>query len=210
MKILFFDATNSWILVYSFQVDRNFQELYKFGGNFPKEASTRLVLELKNSLTSVQWKKPDILVTCLGPGSFSGIRISVSTAKSLSQIWKIPVYGVDSLELYSSFYFQLEKKRVLTSICGNKNTRKSYLGIFDKNGFEGSFENSKENIKDFENLICYTDDVEFLKGKKIQTHLPSPMVWIKKNLSILHHLSYEKNHYQTITPNYIRFSYFEK
>ena len=40
----------------------------------------------------------DLLACCLGPGSFTGIRIGISTVKAFSDAKNIPVTGVTSLE----------------------------------------------------------------------------------------------------------------
>lgn len=42
--------------------------------------------------------KPDAVAVALGPGSFTGLRIGVVTAKALSYSWDIPVVGVLTLE----------------------------------------------------------------------------------------------------------------
>ncbi|MBI3395654.1 MAG: tRNA (adenosine(37)-N6)-threonylcarbamoyltransferase complex dimerization subunit type 1 TsaB, partial [Spirochaetia bacterium] len=44
---------------------------------------------------------PDWIVTTRGPGSFTGVRLSVGTARNLSQLWNIPILGIDSLTLYA-------------------------------------------------------------------------------------------------------------
>lgn len=38
------------------------------------------------------------MAVSIGPGSFTGLRIGLATAKMLSYIWKVPLAGVDTLE----------------------------------------------------------------------------------------------------------------
>ena len=40
----------------------------------------------------------DVLACALGPGSFTGLRISMATAKAIAQVRNLPVIAVDSLE----------------------------------------------------------------------------------------------------------------
>lgn len=65
----------------------------------PKESSTRLVVEIEKVLKKTQIR-PDCILTALGPGSFTGLRIGVTTARNLSQLWNIPASGIDTLTLY--------------------------------------------------------------------------------------------------------------
>jgi len=43
-------------------------------------------------------KDMDLLACCLGPGSFTGVRIGISTIKAFTDVTNIPVLGVSSLE----------------------------------------------------------------------------------------------------------------
>lgn len=43
----------------------------------------------------------DAIAVSKGPGSFTGIRIGIATAKGLSQIWKKPVIAVPTLESFA-------------------------------------------------------------------------------------------------------------
>lgn len=66
-----------------------------------------------------------------GPGSFTGLRIGMSTAKALAQVWGIPVVGISTLETLA---YPLSGHRNL--ICPILNARKNevYTAIYDYTG----------------------------------------------------------------------------
>ncbi len=43
--------------------------------------------------------KPDFISVTSGPGSFTGLRVGMATAKMLGLAWRIPIVGVDTLEV---------------------------------------------------------------------------------------------------------------
>lgn len=108
MNLLYFDTSTDWITVQIWNLS-NKELLYNFKKSCPREASYRLTTEIKKSLVHLQNIKPDIIVIAKGPGSFTGIRIAVTTARNLSQLWNIPCYGIDTLEVYLDYYTQTIK-----------------------------------------------------------------------------------------------------
>jgi len=54
---------------------------------------------IEQSLTQLSWKisEIDLFATTIGPGSFTGIRVSINSAKSFSFVFNKPIIGVDSL-----------------------------------------------------------------------------------------------------------------
>lgn len=54
---------------------------------------------IEAGLTQLNWKISDIdiFATTIGPGSFTGIRVSINSAKSFAYVFNKPVVGVDSL-----------------------------------------------------------------------------------------------------------------
>ncbi|MCG9875276.1 MAG: tRNA (adenosine(37)-N6)-threonylcarbamoyltransferase complex dimerization subunit type 1 TsaB [Leptospiraceae bacterium] len=103
MNILYFDTSTDWIVVQIWNLS-NKKIIYSFKQSSPKEASFRLTKEIKKALDVSEVSKPDFIVVSKGPGSFTGIRISVSTARNLAQLWKIPCFGLDTLEVYLDYY----------------------------------------------------------------------------------------------------------
>lgn len=47
-------------------------------------------------------RKPDAVCVSSGPGSYTGLRIGVSTAKGLCYGWEIPLIAIDTLEIMAS------------------------------------------------------------------------------------------------------------
>jgi tRNA threonylcarbamoyladenosine biosynthesis protein TsaB len=68
--------------------------------SFNKDLSAKLSGHIKSILksASLTLKKVDALVVGLGPGSFTGLRVGLSTAKAISYALNIPVVGLASLD----------------------------------------------------------------------------------------------------------------
>lgn len=59
-----------------------------------------LVPLIEKTLRKARWKPSDVdvLAVGVGPGSFTGIRVGLATAKMLAVVWKRRLVGVSSLE----------------------------------------------------------------------------------------------------------------
>src|SRR5690554_6294701 len=68
--------------------------------NHKKNNSQKLMPIIDQLLEEVEVKLQEIdaLGVCIGPGSFTGIRIGVSTAKALAQVGNKPIVGISTLE----------------------------------------------------------------------------------------------------------------
>ena len=65
----------------------------------------------------------DLLACCLGPGSFTGIRIGLATIKAFADAKNIPVTGVTSLE---SLAYNVEQTGLIVSLIDAKNDNVYY------------------------------------------------------------------------------------
>jgi len=129
-------------------------------------------------------KVPDSIIVVNGPGSFTGVRLGVTVAKTFAHTLQIPIKTVTSLECLAVCTNEEEK------IVAFSDKNGYYIGIFDKKiNLVGKYEylnNSQFNefakkhnvlldIKiDYEKVISYAS----LK-KEINAHEVNP-VYIKK------------------------------
>ena len=99
--------------------------------------------------TDISIKDIDFLAIGVGPGSFTGIRIGVSTAKGLAQALNIPIAAVSSLRTlaFSAAYSDM-------FICPIIDARRNhvYSGVFRWEGAE-LVEVMKEDVYDFKELL---------------------------------------------------------
>ncbi len=93
---LVIDTSNQWTIVALIGAKRRIQRCCN-----QDQSSFRLLAPLiQELLREASIVRPAWIVAALGPGSFTGIRIGVSTARNLAQLWNIPVRGIDSLRFY--------------------------------------------------------------------------------------------------------------
>ncbi|MDZ4725122.1 MAG: tRNA (adenosine(37)-N6)-threonylcarbamoyltransferase complex dimerization subunit type 1 TsaB [Leptospira sp.] len=225
MKVLFFDATQDWLHVAINELsnqdrDKNVLDkvLFEKSEYCPKESSFRLVSEIQKALKIIEIKKPDAVVCLLGPGSFTGIRITVATARNLSQLWKIASYGIDSVEAYAVSYFSESRARIHLAIDGKQN--KFYYGSFDGTNYSGSRDLENPDIKKIINLDQQINKQEFVFvgqkpecfpeiSLKIGETLPKSMPILRYLKEKIIKLDYDQFDYLHLIPNYIRGSYVE-
>ena len=88
--------------------------------------SEYLVPEIDKLMTKLGLNRRDIsgVVTAIGPGSYTGVRISLTIAKIVSLACKCPIYPVSSLRVL--------KDGKNPSICViNARSGRSYFGVFE-------------------------------------------------------------------------------
>lgn len=104
MKILAVDTSSKNCSVSIIEVDNNekqkFNVIISENNDNEKTHSQKLmpmIDEIFNK-TGLTLDNIDLLACCLGPGSFTGIRIGIATVKAFADVKNIPTVGVTSLE----------------------------------------------------------------------------------------------------------------
>lgn len=144
MKILSID-TSSNICGVSILEDTNL--ICKLDADTGRTHSENLMPMIDEALKKAELKPTDInLIVCdIGPGSFTGIRIGVATAKAFSDSLDIPCIGISSLEALA--YKPMFLGYVCSMIdCKNDNC---YFALYEKkdDGLETLIEPQAENIE---------------------------------------------------------------
>ncbi|QEK13121.1 tRNA (adenosine(37)-N6)-threonylcarbamoyltransferase complex dimerization subunit type 1 TsaB [Crassaminicella thermophila] len=97
MKILAFDTSS---IVASVAVMDDDKLIGEYTINHKRTHSQKLMPMIEEVLESCEltMKDIDVVAVAEGPGSFTGIRIGVATAKGLSHAMNIPVIGISTLD----------------------------------------------------------------------------------------------------------------
>lgn len=129
MKILSVDTSSSVCAVAILENDEVIKENILDNGKTHSENFMSLLDETLKE-TKVTLDDIDLIACCVGPGSFTGIRIGIASIKAIAEIKQIPIVSVTSLE---SLIYNVEKvdNEVIISLIDARNNQ-VYAGIFDK------------------------------------------------------------------------------
>ncbi|MDO6451475.1 tRNA (adenosine(37)-N6)-threonylcarbamoyltransferase complex dimerization subunit type 1 TsaB [Oceanobacillus profundus] len=100
MNILAIDTSNQVLGVSILKGDQIIGEVMT---NLTKNHSVRLMPAIEKLMKEVSMRPEELdkIIVAKGPGSYTGVRIGVSTAKTMAWALDIPVVGVSSLEVLS-------------------------------------------------------------------------------------------------------------
>ena len=142
MALLLLDSSNTSLSV-------GFEKDGKLIGYSSFEAwqvqSEYMVPEIDKLMTKLGLTRKDIseVITAIGPGSYTGVRISLTIAKIVALCCDCPIYPVSSLRVL--------KKDNLPSICLiNARSNRSYFGVY-----EGKQVLVEDTIKTNEEVLEY-------------------------------------------------------
>jgi len=147
---------------------------YKYKNNKITNTSEVLVTKVENSLKKIKKNYNNIskIIIINGPGSFTGIRCSVTFAKMMKISLSIPIYGYTKFELVNFF---------LNSKSKNKNIKKSiFLYYQGEDFFHTRYEDykciskpeilniSQYNFDNYKNDLIISDNELFFDNPKIK------------------------------------------
>ncbi|SJZ44225.1 tRNA threonylcarbamoyl adenosine modification protein YeaZ [Pilibacter termitis] len=130
MKILSMDTSNQSLSVALWEDGHVLAESIL---NIKKNHSLTLMPEIDRLLQSVGWVPKDLtrIVTSVGPGSYTGIRIAVTTAKTLAYALNIELVGVSTLEVLACNVLSIHGLAIPMIDARRNNV---YVGVFNTDG----------------------------------------------------------------------------
>lgn len=93
-----------------------------------KKQSEELLGTIKKLFNKAKMNPKQIDSICIsnGPGSYTGVRIAMSLAKTIGQILPCDIYVISTLRLYAS-------GNPKTMVILNARASRAYVGVYDKN-----------------------------------------------------------------------------
>lgn len=216
MKLLAIDTSNNIMGIAIMEDDQIIGELVT---NLNKNHSARLMPAIHQLMADVGVKAEELekITVAKGPGSYTGVRIGLTTAKTLAWALNIPIVGVSSLEVlaYQGSFFD-------GYVCPFFDARRGlvFSGLY-------KFENGElSSVVEDQNIMMDTV-LEDLKGKNEKVLFLSPDIHVFKERIIevlgdkavfpagpfhvahpshlgLASLNYEADETHHITPSYLR------
>lgn len=126
MKILAIDTSSKNAAV---AILENQNTIIELNNDDEKTHSQKLMPMIDEAFKKSNLSLDDInlISCCLGPGSFTGVRIGIATAKAFADSKNIPTVGVSSLEALSH---NLNQDGLICSLI-NANNGNVYAGLFE-------------------------------------------------------------------------------
>jgi len=176
---LFLDSSNTDLIVAIYNGDKQLGKVQYEAWQRQSEMMIPEIYKLMDKHHLVKDELEGIIVT-IGPGSYTGIRIALTIAKTISLALNCKVYPISSL--YSMADFNNP------SICLiNARSKRSYIGVYDKNNvlLNDCIMENDDVIKYIESHKDYKviGDVEYLKIDGEKPDISKQISFIYKYLS---------------------------
>ena len=128
MKILAVDTSSKLCSVAILEDKNLIKKLELDNGLTHSETLMPLIQQLLNEC-SLSLNNINLLVSDIGPGSFTGIRIGVSSCKAFSDSLNIPCVGISSLEVLA---YNIQNDSIICSTIDCKNNN-CYFALYELN-----------------------------------------------------------------------------
>ena len=192
MRILAVDTSSKNCSVAIVEVDENKNyNIIAFENSDDEKTHSQKLMPIVDKVFkehNLTLKDMDLLACCVGPGSFTGIRIGIATMKAFADVTNIKTVSVTSLE---SLSYNIEEDGIIIPIidCKNNNV---YSAIFSKenNTYKQIGKNISDNIDNAISLykanaenknITFVGDGSILYKDLLNSRLSNKLIFSNKN-----------------------------
>jgi len=127
MRTLAIDTAQSACSIALFEGDRLLAHDHRVLGRGHAEELVPMIARLPEK------GRADRILVSLGPGSFTGVRIGLATARALGVAWQVPVLGYPTLALIAAMAQARHEARPVT-VCTNGGHGEWFVQWFDAQG----------------------------------------------------------------------------
>jgi tRNA threonylcarbamoyladenosine biosynthesis protein TsaB len=168
MKVLSIDTSNNPLGIALIDEEKVIGEYIT---NLKKNHSIRIMPAIEYLMNECEVKPADLtkIVVAKGPGSYTGVRIGVSIAKTLAWTLQIPLVGVSSLEIFAAAvgrYFHGYVSPLFDARRGQ-----IYTGLY-------RYEEGQFSVAESDRLVLSKDWAEQLKSSA------EPILFVGNDLSL--------------------------
>lgn len=170
MKILAIDTSSNNCSCAILEDENIIDEINLNNGKTHSENLMPIVEEIL-ARNAMQLSDIDLISCCVGPGSFTGIRIGVASVKAMAEVNKIPIASVTSLETLARVDISNKLKVAIIDARNNQ----VYAGIFDKNYelleafIADDILNVMDCLKKYDDIVCIGDGAVLHQDKLKET-----------------------------------------
>ena len=190
MKCLFIDTSNSFINIYIVKDDSVL--VYKKVETLRDMANTIIPL-IREAFNEIDFNIKDVdkIFVTIGPGSFTGVRVGITVAKTIAWGLSIDVYPISTLEYLSSIdtkysrimpIIDARRENVFTSVYDNylnKLEDEKLIGYEDINkdedtlvvSYDGVYESTISNVDIIKLINKHLDDKAINPHKLVPNYL---------------------------------------
>ena len=136
--------------------------------NTKKTHSQKLMPMIENmlKLSDIEVRDIDAIAICVGPGSFTGLRIGMATAKAMAHVNNIPLIGVNSLEILGA-NMDLCNKKICSILDAQRNQVYTCKYIVEGNKIKALEEINIIPIDDLLEELSSTNEEWVLVGEAV-------------------------------------------
>lgn len=194
MRCLLIDTTSSYVTV-SIVEDNNI--LYNYHEEIKSDMSSRILPIIDEGFKNINFSLRDIdkIFVANGPGSFTGIRIGVTIAKTIAWTLNIKIVPISSLELMATT--KTNKKYIIPMMDARRN-----------NVFAGIYDSDLNLVKDeklisLNEILKYSNDsYEYVSYDNMSINNVKPQIDILKIIS--KHINSAGVNPHNLNPRYLK------